>query len=232
MRLRTLAVAIVCTTSLFAAKDDVVKRLSTSAEVFGEITKIDDKGIPRELLEKAQCVVIVPDMKRAGFIVGAKYGKGFMTCRAGRAWSAPSAVRIEGGSIGAQIGAGETDVVLVVMNKNGAEKLMRSEFTLGGEVGVMAGPVGRDSSAQTDALMNAEILSYSRARGLFAGIALTGSTLRADDKDNEDLYGKPIEHKTILMGKVTRPAEAKVLFTSLNRFPATKAGTRSRSTKN
>ena len=178
MNLRTVSLALVCAVSLFADKKDVVKRLNASADVFHEIMKIDDKAIPRELLEKAECVAIVPNMKKGGFIIGAKYGKGFMTCRTARGWSAPSAVKIEGGSVGAQIGGGETDVVLVVMNKSGAEKLMRSEFTLGGDAGLMAGPVGRDATAQTDAMMRAEILSYSRARGLFAGIALTGSTLR------------------------------------------------------
>ncbi len=221
MKIYKLGVALLCSVSLFASKEDVVKRLNASAEVFDEIMKIEDKAIPRELLERAECVVIVPNMKKGGFIVGAKYGKGFMTCKTGGAWSAPSAIRVEGGSFGAQIGGGETDVVLVVMNKRGAEKLMNSEFTLGGDAGVMAGPVGRDATAQTDALMHAEILSYSRARGLFAGIALTGATLRSDDKDNEYLYGKAVQHKDILMGQVAKPAGASPLYASLNRYSVT-----------
>jgi len=223
MRIRKLAVGLLCSVSLFASKEDVTKRLNASAEVFDEIMQAGDKAIPRELLEKAECVVIVPNMKKGGFIVGANYGKGFMTCKTGggRAWSAPSAVKMEGGSFGAQIGAGETDVVLVVMNKRGAEKLMKSEFTLGGDAGAMAGPGGRDATAQTDALMHAEILSYSRARGLFAGVTLNGATLRSDDKDNEYLYGKPVEHKAILMGQVAKPAAANTLYSALNRYSVT-----------
>lgn len=228
MKSTTAAIALVLTTSLFASKEDVTKRLNTSAEVFNEVMKIEDKGIPKDLLAKARCIVIVPDMKKAGFILGAKYGKGFMTCRTAGAWSAPSAIKIEGGSIGAQIGGGEVDVILVVMNEKGAEKLMKSEFTLGGDVGVMAGPVGRDATAQTDALMRAEILSYSRARGAFAGITLGGSTLRADDKDNEDLYGKAVEHKAILTGQVAKPAAAAPLYTALNQYAVTNPATRSR----
>jgi len=222
MKLYKVGIALLCATSLFASREDVVKRLNASAEVFDEIMKIDDKAIPRELLEKAECIAIVPNMKKGGFIVGAKYGKGFMTCKTNsRTWSAPSAVKIEGGSFGAQIGGGETDVVLVVMNKSGAKKLMQSEFTLGGDAGVMAGPIGRDSTAQTDALMHAEILSYSRARGLFAGVALTGSTLRSDDKDNEYLYGKPVEHAAVLTGQVSKPAGVAPLYAALNRYAVT-----------
>jgi len=230
MNIRTTILALACSVSLFASKEDVVKRLNVSAEVFNDIMKTPDKGIPKEILERAACIVIVPNEKKAGFIVGAKYGKGFMTCREAGAWSAPLAVKVEGGSFGAQIGAGEVDVVLVVMNKTGAEKLMRSEFTLGGDAGVMAGPVGRDASAQTDALMHAEILSYSRARGAFAGATLTGSTLRSDDKDNEYLYGKPVEHKAILTGKVPKPAAASPLYASLNRYAVTAATGSSHST--
>jgi lipid-binding SYLF domain-containing protein len=232
MRIYKLGLALLCSVSLFASKEDVVKRLNASAEVFSEIMHAEDKGIPRELLSKAQCVAIVPNMKKGGFIVGAKYGKGFLTCRNGASWSAPAAIKIEGGSFGAQIGAGETDVVLVVMNKSGEDKLLKSEFTLGGDAGVMAGPVGRDATAQTDALMHAEILSYSRARGLFAGVALTGATLRSDDKDNEYLYGKPVENRDIVMGHaVSMPAAASQLHAELNRYagPAAHMTERSRS---
>jgi len=223
MKIRTLTLALACSVSLFASKEDVVKRLDAATDVFNDIMKTPDKGVPKEILEKAHCIVIVPDMKKGGFIVGAKYGKGFMTCKTAGAWSAPSAIKIEGGSFGAQIGAGEVDVVLVVMNETGAEKLMRSEFVLGGDAGVMAGPVGRDASAQTDALMHAQILSYSRARGAFAGATLTGSTLRSDDKDNEYLYGKPLEHKAILTGGVAKPAAASGLYSALNRYSVTRA---------
>src|SRR5450759_242853 len=170
---------------LYAAKgEDSEKRIRESANVFTEIMSAPDKGIPQEILEKAQCIGIVPNMKRAGFIVGAKYGKGILVCRSGSRWSSPSTIRIEGGSIGLQIGAGETDLVFIVMNKSGQDKLMQDKFTFGGDASAMAGPVGRSAEAQTDAKMHAEILSYSRARGVFAGISLDGSTLRPDREDN------------------------------------------------
>src|SRR5262249_37772202 len=147
--------------------------------------------IPHDLLDRAQCAVIVPGAKKGAFIVGATFGKGFITCRGknDRGWSAPAAIRMEGGSFGFQIGGSETDVVMLVMNDRGAERLMQSKFTLGGEGEVAAGPVGRSATAQTDAKFTAEILSWSRSRGVFAGIALKGATLRPDEGANEAMYG-------------------------------------------
>src|SRR5271163_4943297 len=142
------------------------KRVVASAEVLSEILHAKDRGVPEDLLGKAQCVGIVPSLKRAGFIVGAKYGKGEVVCRTPGGWSAPATIRIEGGSFGFQIGAGETDLVFIVMNRHGVRDLMKDKFTLGGDATAMAGPVGRSSEAQTDALMRAEILSYSRAHGV------------------------------------------------------------------
>jgi SH3 domain-containing YSC84-like protein 1 len=198
---------------------DVTRRLAESASVFSEIMATPDKGIPRDLLEKAHCVVIIPGMKKGAFIVGAKYGKGFLSCReAGGGWSAPGAVRIEGGSIGLQIGGSETDVVLLVMNQRGADKLLSSQFTLGGEGEVAAGPVGRTASADTDAKMRAEILSWSRSRGVFAGLSLQGATLRQDNEDNQALYGKRIENREIVTTKVPAPAAAHELLSLLNRY--------------
>ena len=200
------------------SKADAVKRIQASADVFTEIMSAPDKGIPAEILEKAQCVGIIPNLKRAGFIVGAKYGKGFLTCRAGDAWSALASVRVEGGSFGLQIGAGETDLVFVVMNKSGEDKLMKDKFTFGADASAMAGPVGRSAEAQTDAMMHAEILSYSRSRGVFAGIALEGSTLRPDNEDNEAIYGRPVTQREILTGSVAPPAAAESLYGALNRY--------------
>ena len=202
------------------AKHDVKERIESAHEVFHEIMATSDKGIPQDLLEKAHCVVIVPSLKKGGFIVGAQYGVGVASCRgAGRAgWTAPSTVKMEGGSVGLQIGGGETDVVMMIMNEKGAEKLMKSEFTLGGEGAVMAGPIGRSASAETDAYMRAEILSYSRSRGIFAGIAIKGSTLRSNDEDNEVLYGKKAAHRDILMGKYPVPAAAQALIATLNKY--------------
>jgi len=207
-------------TGLAAAADDAIERIGEAKTVFQEIMGTPDKGIPSDLLEKAHCLVIVPSVKRAGFIVGGQYGVGVAMCRQPQApgWTGPSTVKVEGGSLGLQIGGGETDVVMMVMNESGANKLMKSEFTLGGEGAVMAGPVGRSTSAETDAYLRAEIISYSRSRGVFAGVALKGSTLRSDDSDNQKLYGKPVKHEDILHGRVAVPAVAKPLIETINQF--------------
>jgi SH3 domain-containing YSC84-like protein 1 len=195
------------------------KRIQESATVLHEIMDAKDQTIPADLLGKARCVGIVPNLKRAGFIIGGQFGKGVLTCRTGtEGWSAPSIVRIEGGSIGAQIGAGETDVVFVVMNDRGMQKLMSDKFTIGGDAAVMAGPVGRTAAAQTDAQLHAEILSYSRSRGIFAGVTLNGATLRPDNDDNEKLYGKKVTQQELLDGKVTPPASAKPLYDALKSY--------------
>ena len=198
------------------------KRVAASAEVLSEILHAKDRGIPEDLLRKAECVGIVPSLKRAGFIVGAKYGKGVVVCRTDRGWSAPATIRIEGGSFGFQIGAGETDLVFIVMNHHGVEDLMKDKFTLGGDASAMAGPVGRSSEAQTDALMRAEILSYSRAQGIFAGVSLEGSTLRPDNDDNRELLGRDVTPREILSGRVARPAVARPLYGELNRYARVK----------
>jgi lipid-binding SYLF domain-containing protein len=214
----------------FAAdsKDQVVRRIDTAAKVFGEINSAEDKGIPGELLERAQCVGIIPGMKRAGFVIGGNYGKGVLVCRAGAAdtgWSGPSMIRAEGGSIGLQIGAGETDVVFIVMNARGMEKLTEDKFTIGGDMSAMAGPVGRSGTANTDAMMHAEILSYSRARGVFAGITLNGSTLRPDKDDNSLLYGRAVSQQEILGGKVRHPGGSEPLYAALKQYaPMKKTG--------
>lgn len=209
--------------ALASEKDHATKIINESATVFNEIMSAPDKGIPRNILNHAQCIGIVPDLKRAGFIVGAKYGKGVLTCRTSDGWSAPSIVRVEGGSIGLQIGAGETDLVFVVQNKSGEDKLMSDKFTVGGDASVMAGPVGRTGEAQTDALMHAEILSYSRARGVFAGISLEGATLRPDKDDNTALYGRPVTQQEILTGVLQRPPEAQPLYSTLNTYSSGRA---------
>ncbi len=202
-----------------AKEDEPLKRLEEAANVFTEIMATPDKGIPRDLIEKSQCIVIVPGLKKGAFIVGAKYGKGFVSCRnrTGAGWSAPGTVRVEGGSVGLQIGGSESDVILLVMNEAGEKKLLSSQFTLGGEGEVAAGPVGRDATAQTDAKMTAEILSWSRSRGLFAGISLQGATLRQDLDDNEKIYGRRLENREIVSGSVTAPPAAMKLLTELNR---------------
>jgi lipid-binding SYLF domain-containing protein len=200
--------------------DTAQERLATSAMVLTEILATPDQTIPDDLLRSAYCVVIVPSVKNVGFVVGGKYGRGFATCRKDTAsgWGAPAAVRIEGGSFGFQIGASATDLVMLVMDQRSIDGLLSSKFTLGGGAEVAAGPVGRSGSAQTDATFQAKILSYSRSRGAFAGLALTGATLREDLDENKELYGKPVTNKQILAGTVTAPAAAGDLLTLLNKY--------------
>jgi lipid-binding SYLF domain-containing protein len=215
--LLTLALA-----PLMAKDNEPVKRLNEAAAVFSEIMAAPDKGIPEDMLANAHCIVIVPNMKTAAFLVGGKYGKGYLSCRNknGVGWSAPGTVRIEGGSVGFQIGGSTTDLIMLVMNARGAEKLLQSKFTLGAEGSVAAGPVGRTATAQTDAQMHAEILSWSRSQGLFAGLALEGATLRQDLDDNANLYGKKLENKQIVQGNVRVPAAGMKLIGMLNRYSA------------
>jgi lipid-binding SYLF domain-containing protein len=202
-----------------------VERLKKATLVFQEVMTAPDRGIPQQLLDKSQCVVVIPGSKKIGFIFGAKYGRGFVSCRAksGPGWSAPAAVRVEGGSFGAQIGGAETDVVLLVMNERGADRLLSSKFTLGGDASVSAGPVGRDATAQTDAYMSAEILSWSRSRGLFAGVSLTGATLRQDLDTNRALYGKTLENREILQGHLAVPRAASGFIAALNKYSSRKS---------
>lgn len=227
MLARLTVILMMSATVVFAA-DDATERIGDAKAVFDEIMSTQDKGIPRDLLAKAHCIVIVPAVKRGGFIVGAQYGKGVATCRQpdGTGWTGVSTVRMEGGSVGLQIGGGETDVVMMVMNETGANKLMKSQFTLGGEGAAMAGPVGRQASAETDAYLRAEILSYSRSRGLFAGLVLKGATLRPDDKDNQELYGKSVAHQDILQGHVAATPAAAPLLSTLSKYSTVETSAR------
>jgi lipid-binding SYLF domain-containing protein len=221
MRL-VIAAGLALTTSLLAIDKEPARRLSEAASVFSEIMATPDKGIPQDLLEKAHCIVIVPGLKTGAFIVGGKYGKGYLSCRhkSGSGWSAPATVRIEGGSVGFQIGGSTTDLIMLVMSERGADKLLSSKFTLGAEGSVAAGPVGRTATAQTDAQMRAEILSWSRSQGLFAGLALEGATLRQDLDDNATLYGKKLENRDIVTGGRSAPKSAGRLMALLNKHSA------------
>jgi lipid-binding SYLF domain-containing protein len=218
MKIARMAILAASTSLLFAASD-APKRLDAAADVITDIMASPDKGIPQDLLDKSECVVIIPGLKKGAFIVGAKYGKGFFSCRRpGGGWSAPAAVKVEGGSFGFQIGGSETDVVLLVMNQGGVKKLLSSKFTVGADASAAAGPVGRTSSAATDAQMHAEILTYSRARGLFAGVSLEGATLRPDEEWNQELYGKKMTNQEIVMGSIPPPAPAERLISLLNKY--------------
>lgn len=222
MKLTYLAVAAMTGGLLHGAV--AIDRLDASADMMNEIMSAPDKGIPQDLLGKASCIVIVPGVKKGAFIVGAKYGKGFMLCRkeGGVGWSAPASIRVEGGSFGFQIGGSETDVVMLVNSKEGVKKLLASKFTLGADASVAGGPVGRDSSAETDAQMHAEILTYSRSRGAFAGLSLEGATLRPDDDWNKELYGKAMSNRDIVLGSVPAPAGAGKLLAILNKYSSRK----------
>ena len=220
--MRMILAATLAIAPLLAKGNDSVKRLNEAAAVFSEVMAAPDKGIPEDLLAKAHCIVIVPSLKTAAFLVGGKYGKGYLSCRnrSGVGWSAPGTVRIEGGSVGFQIGGSTTDLIMLVMNERGADKLLSSKFTLGAEGSVAAGPVGRTATAQTDAQMHAEILSWSRSQGLFAGLALEGATLRQDLDDNATLYGKRLENREIVTTPVRTPKAAAKLIGLLNRYSA------------
>jgi SH3 domain-containing YSC84-like protein 1 len=198
----------------------VTDRLESAALALEEIMQTPDKSVPADLLARAECLVLVPGVKKGAFIVGAKYGRGFVSCRRGadRAWSAPAGVRMEGGSFGFQIGGSETDVFMLVMNKRGVDRLLSSKFTLGADAAVAAGPVGRRTSAETDARMTAEILSWSRSRGVFAGVALDGATLRDDAEANRDLYGRRLSNREILQGTVAPPPHAEPLMAQLAKY--------------
>ena len=214
----TLVLALLSAAAVLHAGEADNRRLDESASMFKEVMDTPDHSIPRDLLKSAQCAVLMPGTKKAGFIIGAKYGRGFATCRTPKGWSAPVAMRIEGGSVGFQIGASETDIILLVMNKRGMDRLLSSKFTLGGEASVAAGPVGRDSQAQTDITMRAEILAWSRSRGAFAGVALQGATLRADADTDKDLYGKAVNRADVLNGMVPVPPPAANLVNTLTRY--------------
>jgi lipid-binding SYLF domain-containing protein len=229
MRFFTLTLSMVVAATLLAAEDDTRKvdeRLNDAADLFGEIMSAPDRSIPQGLLDKAACVVLVPGLKKGAFVFGGKYGKGFSVCRGagGQGWGPPAAIRIEGGSFGLQIGVSSSDVVLLVMNERGMRDLTKSKFTIGGEASAAAGPVGRNATAQTDALITAEILSWSRSKGAFAGISLDGATLRNDLDENEAMYGKRWTSKEILNSGAKPPAAADKLLTVLSKYSMRRTG--------
>src|SRR3954468_8081816 len=225
--MRCITLTLILTLTL-AAKDDqrkTTERLDDAATLFSEIMGAPDRSIPQDLLDKSHCIVLVPGLKKGAFVIGGKYGRGFSVCRHanGQGWGPPAAIRIEGGSFGIQIGFSSSDVILLVMNERGMKKLTTSKFTIGADATAAIGPVGRNATAQTDALMHAEILSWSRARGAFAGASLDGATLRNDLDDNEALYGKRWTGKDILGSGAQSPMAAK-LIAELNKYSSRKTG--------
>jgi lipid-binding SYLF domain-containing protein len=206
-------------------------RLKAAELVLTEMAGSSDKGIPKSLLTKAMCVVISPGVKKAALGVGGQYGRGYISCRLDKPnsadaanpvvssrWSAPGGIRIEGGSVGLQIGGAETDIILLVMNKSGVDRLLTNNFKVGADAAVAAGPVGREATAQTDVTLRAEMLSWSRARGVFAGISLAGSTFRDDGGENKELYGREIDNREVVTGKIAPSKGAEGLLKALAKF--------------
>jgi SH3 domain-containing YSC84-like protein 1 len=230
--LRTLLALAPLAFALPASAENANERLKEASEVVQELTNAGDKGIPQELLQRANCAIVIPGAKKGGFFIGAQYGRGFAICRnqSTKGWGAPAAVRMEGGNVGLQIGAAETDIFMLVMNDEGMKKLLDSKFTLDASAGVAAGPVGRSSSAKTDGHLTAGILSWSRSRGAFAGLTVGGGSLRNDLDENEELYGKRLTNREILQGNMKTPAAAQGLVASLNRFTG-EEGVRTRTEK-
>jgi SH3 domain-containing YSC84-like protein 1 len=199
-------------------------RITESTNVVKDTFNAPDKGVPLSVLDGTKCIIVIPDLKKAAFIIGGDYGRGVMTCRTGEnfkgPWSAPIMMASGGGDIGFQLGVEGTDVVILVLNDEGARSIVKSKVKLGAEASVAAGPVGRTQEASTNEAMKAQMLSYSRSRGLFAGVSVSGMTLRVDDDANKNLYGEKVKPQQILGGEVTMPEEAKPLIAEIKRATA------------
>ena len=198
-----------------SARQDVTDRLDNSVKVLQEIMAAPDQGIPQEVLENAKCVAVVPRMIKGGFIFGGKHGKGVATCRTAKGWSAPAFFMIGGGSAGAQIGLEGVDLVMIIQNEKGMQHLLASKFQIGGDASVAAGPVGRHASANTDWKLNTEILTYSRAKGAFAGLTLEGAEVIQDDDSTRAMYGRKVSTRSALMGNVPVPAAARAFLAAV-----------------
>jgi SH3 domain-containing YSC84-like protein 1 len=207
-------------TAVASDREDDVSRTHKAAQVFDEIMSAPDQGIPHDLLNKAKCVAIIPGELKFAFIFGGNYGRGVATCRTAHGWSAPMFVAIAGGSVGYQIGGSSTDLVMLFMNDRALHSLLSDKFKLGGDASVAAGPVGRNATAATDIKLNAEILSYSRTKGIFAGVSLDGAVVQADKSGDRAMYGDSVDRHEILSGKVAVPASARNLIKSLDQYSA------------
>jgi SH3 domain-containing YSC84-like protein 1 len=216
--LLTLSVSL-CSFSLAADESSKVtkaaERAEAAAQVLNEIQGAPDKGIPQEVLGSAECVAVVPTMLKGGFIVGGKYGRGLASCRTPKGWSAPAFFVVTGGSVGFQIGGQAVDLVMLIMNKDGMKHLLSSQFALGADASVAAGPVGRHAEGNTDWKMRAEVLTYSRARGLFAGVSLNGAVVKQDKDSTREFYGRMVPFRTSLTGEIEAPAAAHPFLSTL-----------------
>jgi lipid-binding SYLF domain-containing protein len=216
-----LALSLTIPTAVLASdRDDDVKRTHKAAEVFKEIMTTPDKGIPNSLLASARCIAVIPGDVKFAFIFGGNYGRGIATCRTHHGWSAPMFVALDGGSVGYQIGGSSTDIVMLFMNDHALQDLLSDKFKLGADASVAAGPVGRDAAAGTDIKLRAEILTYSRARGIFAGVSLDGAVVQADKSGDRAMYGDDVTRHQILDGRVTIPASAQRLVNEIGSYAA------------
>jgi lipid-binding SYLF domain-containing protein len=214
----TTLVLLVALTAVASDREDDVNRTHKATQVFKEIMNAPDRGIPQDLLESAKCIAIIPGDVKFAFIFGGNYGRGLATCRAGHGWSAPMFLAIDGGSVGYQIGGSSTDIVLLFMNDRALQSLLSDKFKLGADASVAAGPVGRNASANTDIKLKAEILSYSRAKGVFAGVSLDGAVVQADKSGDEAMYGNDVNRHEILDGKVAVPVSARPLLDEIGEY--------------
>jgi lipid-binding SYLF domain-containing protein len=214
----TILIATASLTAVASDRDDDVNRTQKAAQVFKEIMNTPDQGIPTNLLESAKCIAIVPGDKKFAFVFGGSYGRGLATCRTGHGWSAPMFVAINSGSVGYQIGGSSTDIVMLFMNDHALQSLMSDKFKVGADASVAAGPVGRNATAATDLKLNAEILSYSRSKGIFAGVSLDGAVMQADKSGDKAMYGDDVNRHEILDGKVAVPASARALVEELGGY--------------
>ncbi|HEX8924563.1 MAG TPA: lipid-binding SYLF domain-containing protein [Terriglobales bacterium] len=205
-------------TALAGDRADDVSRLDESAKILGEIMNAGDKGIPEEIIGSAKCIAVVPSMLKGGFVVGANYGKGVASCRSEKGWSAPAFFSVKGGSFGFQIGGQAVDLIMLIMNDKGMNNLLQSKFKLGADASVAAGPVGRHADASTDWKMRAEVLTYSRARGVFAGVSLNGAVITQHQDDTRSFYGRMVPFKTILLGNVDAPKDAETWRSALTKY--------------
>jgi SH3 domain-containing YSC84-like protein 1 len=215
----TAALILIFAVTAFADKKEEVERAQKAAQAFREIMDAPDQAVPQDLLDRAHCVAVFPSVKKGGFVVGGQFGRGLISCRKNAEWSAPAYFTIGGGSFGLQIGAQAVDLVLLVMNEDGVNGLLKSKFEIGAGAAAAAGPVGRNTSASTDATMNAQILSYSRSKGLFAGLELKGSVIKEDEDANKDVYGRAVSARDLLeTGKVKANSAVRIYSATLTKF--------------
>jgi lipid-binding SYLF domain-containing protein len=218
MKVKLAVIAAMGAAALVAQEGAPDHRLREAASDLHEIMSAPDKGIPHSVLERSQCVAVLPGVKKAAFVVGGEYGKGYAICRHHGRWGSPAAIRLAGGSFGAQIGAESADIVLLIMNQSGMDKLASDKFTIGADASAAAGPVGRTASADTDVLMRAEILSYSRTRGAFAGVSLDGTSITKDEGEDRKIYGHDVSNKAVIMGEVHLPLHENPLAAELDHY--------------